>query len=205
MIFLKNYVITIGRQYGCGAREIGSKLAKRLNIPYYDKELIKLAAKESGFDENIFCLYDERATRSYLYNLSTDGFAAISGNSTTLEDQVFQYQFDTIRKVADEGSCIIVGRCADYILKDNPNMLSIFLHADDEYRHKRIVQEYGIDKKSAAKEMKSIDKKRMRFHNFYSEEKWGDAKTYDLTINVSKLGVDQTVDLIEAYINNHFK
>lgn len=202
---MKNYVITIGRQYGCGAREIGSKLAQRLNIPYYDKEIIKRAAKDSGFDESVFCLYDERATRSYLYNLSADGFATISGSGITLEDQVFQFQFDTIRKVAEEGSCIIVGRCADYILRDNPNILSVFLHADDDYKLKRIVEEYGIDRKSAVKDMKSIDKKRMRFHNFYSDEKWGDAKTYDLTINVSKLGVDQTVDLIETYIKSHFE
>lgn len=107
---MKKHIISIGRQYGCGAHEIATKLSKKLDIPYYDKEIIKRAAKDSGFDEHIFTFYDERPTRSFLYNVSTDGFSNIASNGLALEDQVFQYQFDTIRKVAEEGSCIIVDR-----------------------------------------------------------------------------------------------
>ena len=193
---MKKHIISIGRQYGCGAHEIATKLSKKLDIPYYDKEIIKRAAKDSGFDEHIFTFYDERPTRSFLYNVSTDGFS----NGLALEDQVFQYQFDTIRKVAEEGSCIIVGRCADYILKDDEALLTIFLHASDDFRQKRVVKEYGVEPKNAPKEMKAVDKKRARFHNFYSEEKWGEATTYDLSINVAKLGIDGTVELISEYI-----
>lgn len=198
---MKKHIISIGRQYGCGGHEIATKLSEKLNIPYYDKEIIKRAAKDSGFDEHIFTFYDERPTRSFLYNVSADGFTNISNGGMALEDQVFQYQFDTIRKVADEGSCIIVGRCADYILKDNPDLFTVFLHADDEFRKKRVLNEYGVNSKNIMREINSVDKKRAKFHNFYSDEKWGDAKTYDLAINVSRLGIDGTVELISQYIN----
>ena len=151
---MKKHIISIGRQYGCGAHEIATKLSEKLGIPYYDKEIIKRAAKDSGFDEHIFTFYDERPTRSFLYNVSTDGFSNIASNGLALEDQVFQYQFDTIRKVAEEGSCIIVGRCADYILKDDEALLTIFLHASDDFRQKRVVKEYGVEPKNAPKEMK---------------------------------------------------
>lgn len=201
---MKQYVISIGRQFGCGAHETAIKLSQRLGVPYYDKEIIKRAAKESGFDENIFAFYDEKPTRSFLYNISTDGFSSIANPSMTLEDKVFQYQFDSIRSHAKEGSCIIVGRCADYILRDMPNLVTIFLHADEDFRCNRVVDTYGLSRKDALKEMKNIDKKRARFHNFYSDYKWGDAATYDLSINVSKIGIDAAVDMIEKYINTRF-
>ena len=194
------YVITIGRQFGCGAHEIGTKLAQRLGIPYYDKEIMKRAAKDSGFDEQLFHFYDEKPTRSFLYNASVDGIISMS-SSVSLEDQIMQYQFDTIRNVAKEGSCIIVGRCAEYVLKDKVKLISIFLHADDEYRLNRVINEYGYSEKDASKEIKAMDKKRARFHNFYSDDKWGDATTYDLSIDVSSLGIDETVELIAQYIN----
>lgn len=201
---MQNYVISIGRQFGCGAHEIATKLSQTLEVPYYDKEIIKRAAKDSGFDENIFAFYDERPTRSFLYNISADGYSGIADNGLSLEDRVFQYQFDTLRSVAAEGSCIIVGRCSDYILRDYPNLLTVFLHADDDFRLKRVNELYGLDGKNAAKELKAVDKKRARFHNFYSDSKWGDADAYDLSINVAKLGVDGTVDLISHYVNRKF-
>ena len=150
--FMKKHIISIGRQYGCGAHEIATKLSEKLGIPYYDKEIIKRAAKDSGFDEHIFTFYDERPTRSFLYNVSTDGFSNIASNGLALEDQVFQYQFDTIRKVAEEGSCIIVGRCADYILKEDEALLTIFLHASDKFREKRVIEKYGVEPKNVANE-----------------------------------------------------
>lgn len=201
---MKKFVITIGRQFGCGAHEIATGLSDKLGVAYYDKEIIRMAAKESGFDENLFHFYDERPTRSFLYNISTDGFAGVGNPSLTLEDQIVQYQFDTIRKVASEESCIIVGRCADYILKDMPGVVRVFIHGDDDFRLKRVVELYGVSEKNAAKEIKNIDKMRAKFHNFYSDEKWGESFTYDLCINVSKSGIDGAVKLIEYYINTNF-
>lgn len=201
---MKNYVITISRQFGCGAHEIATKLSEKLGVPYYDKEILKRAAKESGFDENLFIFYDEKPTGSFLFNISADGYTSVTNTGITLEDKIFQYQFDTIRKLAEEGSCIIVGRCSDYILKDFPNLLTVFLHANNDFRRDRIISQYGISEKNAAKEIKSTDKKRARFHNFYCDSKWGDACTYDLSIDVSRLGIDNTVDLIENYINKKY-
>ena len=105
-----------------------------------------------------------------------------------------------VDSVAEEGSCIIVVRCADYILKDDDALLTVFLHASDDFRQKRVIEKYGIEPKNVVKEIKAMDKKRARFHNFYSEEKWGDATTYDLSINVAKLGIDGTVELLRDYI-----
>lgn len=199
-----NYVITISRQFGCGAHETGTKLAERLGVPYYDKELIKRAAKDSGFNEKLFNFYDEKPTRSFLYSVSTDGMMTLNGDGISLEDRIIQYQFDTIKKVASEGSCIIVGRCAEYILRDNSGLVSVFLHANDDYRLNRITQEYGYSRKDAMREIKSMDKKRAKFHNFYSDSEWGSAGTYDLSIDVSRLGVDNTVELIKDYIDIKF-
>lgn len=201
---MKKYIISISRQFGCGGHEIATKLSEKLNIPYYDKELMKRAAKESGFDENLFLFYDEKPTRSFLYNISADSFGAVTNSGVSLEDKIFQYQFDTIRKVAEEGSCIIVGRCADYILREDPNLFTVFLHADDSFRQNRVVNTYGLSDKNALKEIKATDKKRARFHNFYCDNKWGDAAAYDLSIDVSRLGIDNTVSLIIDYINKKF-
>ena len=199
-----SYIITIGRQFGCGAHEIGTRLAEKLGVPYYDKELMKRASKDSGFDENLFKFYDEKPTRSFLFNVSTDGLVPMNNNGISLEDRIMQYQFDTIKNIAEEGSCIIVGRCAEYVLRDYDNMLSIFLHADDEYRLSRVTEKYGYTRKDAQKEIKATDKKRAKFHNFYSDKKWGEADTYDLCINVAKIGTDKTVDLIEEYIKSRY-
>ncbi len=201
---MKNYVISIGRQFGCGAHEIAVKLSEKLGVPYYDKEIIKRAAKESGFDENLFAFYDEKPTRSFLYGISTEGLNTVSNTGITLEDKIFQYQFDTIKSVAEEGSCIIVGRCADYILKDMSGLFTVFLHADDEFRRNRVVQVYGVSEKDAGREIRITDKKRARFHNFYCDDKWGDVGSYDLAIDVSSLGIDGTVDLIASYVNIKF-
>lgn len=201
---MKNFVITIGRQFGCGAHEIGTRLAERLGVAYYDKEIIKRAAQDSGFDEKLFHFYDEKPTSSFLFNVSADGYIPIGNDTMSLEDRIIQYQFDTIKKVASEGSCIIVGRCADYVLRDYTNTLSVFLHGDYDYRINRIVNLYGISEKDAAKEIKSTDKKRAKFHNFYSDSRWGEADTYDLAVDVSKLGLDETVELIASLVERKF-
>ena len=203
-----NTVITIGRQFGSGGREIGEKIAAHFGIKCYDKELLTRAAKESGFCEEMLANHDERPTNSFLYNLVMDtysfGYNASSFVDMPISQKVFLAQFDTIKKVASEGNCIIVGRCAEYILRERKDVVSVFLHADDEYRMNRVINDYGIVPKNAAKEIKAMDKKRAKFHNFYSDDRWGDASTYDLSINVAKLGIDETVELIANYISAKF-
>lgn len=201
---MKKYVITIGRQYGAGAHEISEKLSKRLEIPYYDKELLKQSAKDSGIDERLFKFYDEKPTKSFLYALSTEGFPMAFSSTENLQDKIFNYQYSTIQKLADKQSCIIVGRCADYILKDYENLLTVFLHADYEYRLNRVVNLYGVSAKESKDMINQNDKKRAQFHNFYSPEKWGGGDTYDLNINVARLGIDETVELIAKYAELKF-
>lgn len=194
-VFMKKIIITLGRQFGCGARDIGKRVAENLGIDYFDKEIMKIAAKESGIDEKLFAYYDERPSRSFLYNVSLEGYSFMNNTASTIEDRVFQYQFEAIKK-AGEKSCVIVGRCADYIFDGDESAFRVFIRADDDYRLKRVMNKYSMDEKSASKEIRNVDKKRAKFHDFYSDSKWGDASSYDLCINVSKLGADNAVDII---------
>lgn len=201
---MKDYVITISRQFGCGAHEIATKLSEKLSIPYYDKEILKRAAKDSGFDERLFVFYDEKPTGSFLFNISADGYTTVTDTGITLEDKIFQYQFDTIRKLAEEGSCIIIGRCSDYVLRDFPNLLKIFLHANNDFRRERVINQYGISEKSAAKEIKTTDKKGLVSTIFTVSTNGATPGNYDLSIDVSRIGIDDTVELIADYINKKY-
>lgn len=199
-----NTIITIGRQFGSAGREIGEKLAERFQIKCYDKELLKRAAIESGFCEEMIQNHDERPTNSFLYNLVMDAYSlGYNGSSFVdmpISHKVFLAQFDTIRKIADEGSCVIVGRCADYALADNKNALHLFIYADEESKIARIMERYDLTRDKAAEMILKKDKQRQSYYNYYSSKKWGRADSYDLCINSSKLGVDGTVDLIVKYI-----
>ena len=196
-----NTIITIGRQYGSAGREIGSLVAKECNIPYYDKELLTRAAKESGFCEEMLELHDERPTSSFLYNLVMDtysfGYNASSFGEMPISHKIFLAQFDTIKKIASEGPCVIVGRCADYALADFQNVLNVFIYGDEESKVKRIMSHNeGITAKEAKDMMVKKDKQRQSYYNYYSSKKWGRADSYDLCINSSKLGVEGTKKLI---------
>ncbi|MBE6738531.1 MAG: cytidylate kinase-like family protein [Ruminococcaceae bacterium] len=199
-----NFIITIGRQFGSGGREIGEALAKKLNIPYYDKELISLAAKESGMDAEVFNNVDERATNSLLYSLSMGIYSFgnnFSGSSDLpVNDRLYILQHQIIKKLASEGPCVIVGRCADYVLKDFDNCVNIFIHADMEYRKKRAIEIHDVKKNKAEQIINKTDKVRANYYGFYSGQKWGFAQNYDLSIDSSKLTKDQAVELIEAYL-----
>lgn len=201
----KNYMITIGRQFGSGGREIGEALAKKLGIPYYDKELISMAAKESGMDSEVFDNVDERATNSLLYSLSMGLYSFGNGFSNSSElpvnDRLYILQHQIIKKLADEGPCVIVGRCADYVLKDNENCVNIFIHANMEYRKKRAIEIHDVKKNKAEQIINKTDKVRANYYGFYSGQKWGFAQNYDLCIDSSKLTTDQAVSLIESYVN----
>jgi len=202
-------IITIGRQFGSGGHEIGEKLAEYFKIKYYDKELLSRAAKESGYCEEMLKSNDERPTNSFLYNLVMDtysfGYNASSFVDMPISHKVFLAQFDTIKKIADEGPCVIVGRCADYALADYKNCVNLFIHADEQTKIKRIMERFDINESKAKDMMIKKDKQRQSYYNYYSSKKWGRADSYDLTINSSKLGIDGTVKMIIQYIEDFEK
>ena len=195
----KKVIITIGRQFGSGGHEIGEKLAKRLGIKFYDKELLKLIAKESGLCEKVLESYDEKPTNSLLYSIVMDVYPSVMYSGPTIDQQIYQASYDTIRKLSDE-SCVIVGRCADYILRDCPELVSIFVHADTEFRTGRVAAEYHITDAKAKDMLAKTDMKRASYYNFQSEKKWGMASSYNLCIDSSVLGIDNSVELILDYI-----
>lgn len=202
-------IITIGRQFGSAGREIGEKLAEKLGVKCYDKELLSRAAKESGFCEEMIQNHDERPTNSFLYNLVMDtysfGYNASSFVDMPISHKVFLAQFDTIKKIADEGGCVIVGRCADYALAEYKNSLHLFIYGDEECKVKRIMEKYQLSESKAREMIVKKDKQRQSYYNYYSSKKWGRADSYDLCINSSVLGVDGTVNLILQYIEDFEK
>ena len=194
-------VYTIGREFGSMGQLIGEKLAERLGIKCYDKELLQQAAKESGFCEEIFENHDEKPTNSFLYSLVMDTYSA--GNYAAapfldmpLNHKVFLAQIDTIKNLAEKESCVIVGRCADYALANNPDVINIFVRADLEDRIKLIAKRSNITENKAKDLIIKSDKQRASYYNYYTSKKWGDTSSYDLTINTSKISVDNAVDLI---------
>lgn len=198
---MENYVITIGREFGSGGLDIGRILSDRLGIKCYDKELLQLASKESGLCEEIFQNHDERPTNSFLYSLvmdtySVSGYTASSYLDMPLNHKVFLAQFDTIKNLANKESCIIVGRCADYALADNPNCLSVFIHAEKEFRINHLMDTYGWTSDKANDMMNKTDKKRASYYNYYSSKKWGDARSYHICLDSSQLGLEGCADVI---------
>ncbi len=196
-------VITIGRQYGSGGREIGKKLASYYDIPFYDKDLLKIAAKESGICEEMFENFDEKPTTSFLYSLVMDPYALGYHAATfdmPLNQKVFLAAFDTIKKIARKGPCVIVGRCADYALKDEKDKLNVFVHAPMSFKKERITKEYNILEDKVKEEAIRIDKQRSSYYNYYTSQKWGDLKSYDLCIDSSLFGIDGSVELIRKAI-----
>ncbi len=202
-----NTIITIGRQFGSQGREIGEKIAEYFKIPCYDKELLSRAAKESGFCEEMIENHDERPTNSFLYNLVMDtysfGYNASSFIDMPISHKVFLAQFDTIKKIADEGPCVIVGRCADYALSEYKNCLNIFIYADEASKIKHLCERFSDLNEQKARDMiAKKDKQRQSYYNYYSSKKWGRADSYDLCINSAKLGVEGTVKLITQYVED---
>ena len=196
-------IITIGRQFGSAGREIGEKVAEHFGIKCYDKELLTRAAKESGFCEEMLANHDERPTNSFLYNLVMDtysfGYNASSFVEMPISQKVFLAQFDTIKKIAQEGPCIIVGRCADYALSDFANSIHLFIYAEENARIRRISKKYDVNENKARDMILKKDKQRQSYYNYYTSKKWGRADSYDLCISSSVLGVDGTVKLICQY------
>ena len=201
-----NTIITIGRQFGSGGREIGEKVAEHFGIKCYDKELLARAAKESGFCQEMIESHDERPTNSFLYNLVMDtysfGYNASSFMDMPISHKVFLAQFDAIKKMADEAPCVIVGRCADYALSEYKNCLNLFIYGNEGCKVKRIMEKYDVSEQKAREMMKKNDKQRQSYYNYYSSKKWGRADSYDLCLNSSKYGIEGSIQLIIQAVAN---
>ncbi len=199
-------IITISRQYGSGGREIGRKIAEHFNIPFYDNELITLAAKESGYAEAAFHNAETKATNSLLYSIamgmSTYGSQEAGFAHLSLDDRIYLAQSDIIRKVAEKGPCVIVGRCADYILKDRKDVVHIFVHADLEFRKERAIRIDGVAPENAEEIVLKKDKRRANYYNYHSGEKWGKASNYHMSINSSFVGVDKAAQAFISFLEN---
>ena len=208
-------IITIGRQYGSGGREIGQKIADHYGIKFYDRELLAQVAKDSGFAKEIIQREDERPTSSFLYNLVMDTYsfghgAAAAFTDMPLSQKVFLAQFETIKSLAEEGPCIFIGRCADEALIDRKDVLNIFIHASEEFRISRVrsYPEYNEKEQNGKRItdfMAKIDRQRQSYYNYYSSGKWGRAENYDLCIDSSLLGIDGTVHLLTQLIDDFEK
>lgn len=200
-----NKIITITRQFGSGGREIGKKLAEAYGIPFYDNEIISRAAKDTGFAEAAFERAEDKASNSLLYSIAMGmnvfssqdvGFSGLS-----LDDRIFLAQSKVIRNVAKEGSCVIVGRCADYILKNQENVVNLFIRATLDFRIKRAIEVEGIPKEKSAEMVMKKDKSRANYYKYHSGERWDNVLNYDFAIRSDLCGIDGTVACLKAYLD----
>lgn len=201
----EKYIISIGRQLGSGGREIAAKLAERLNINVYDKKLLQVAAKETGIDAAVFENADEQEANPFMRGLialkGVMGSYGMGVGSCMDEDSLFEMQSDVMRRLVEKESCIIIGRCAEYVLRDHPRIHSFFITADMPDRVARIMKHDGVSEAKAKEIAEKGDKKRRAYHDYYANSGWGVAESYDLCINSSRLGVDGCVEVILNFIN----
>ncbi len=200
-------VITISREFGTGARTIGQKLAEELGYAYYDRAIIQMAADKSGLSPDFIAKNEEKANNTFLFNIATSAYISSGINlqyTVPVNDRAFLAQSEVIREVASKGNCVIIGRCANYVLNDHPNILKVFVHAAKKDRIARCVKEYGYDPKTVEAELAKIDKGRASYYKYYTGAAWKDMDNYDLCINTSKTDVDKAVKLLAAYVQNSF-
>lgn len=189
--------VTIGRQFGSGGREIGKKVAEALGVPYYDRELLAVAAQESGLSHEFLKNYDEKPTNSFLYSLVMGQQHLMPGvQGTTVEQLASNAQREAVLSVAEKGSCVIVGRCADYILRGKPGLVRVFICAEREARLRRVCRRDGVSEKEAQDRLRRMDKTRAAYYSFHTDRKWGAAENYDLCINSSCWDVEAAVEMI---------
>lgn len=197
-------IITISREFGSGGREIGKILSEQLDIPFYDKELLEIASRESGICQELFVKHDENYTSSLLFSLVMGNYPMTADGRINpdmpLNHKIFLAQFDTIKSLAEKGPCVIVGRCADYVLKNMTNVVNFFISGNIIEKKARILERYDIEKNKAEDFIRKTDKRRASYYNYYTDMKWGEAKNYDLCINSSKTGIDGAVRLMKDYI-----
>lgn len=200
-----HYVINLGRQLGSGGKEIGERIANDFHIAFYDKELLQLASQESGLCPECFERADERTSKGLLGGLFGTRFpfvteGALPSDSYLSNDTLFQIQSDVIRHLAEQQSCLFVGRCADYILRDHPRCVNIFISASPEDRIARLCRIHAVTEQEAEEMIEKADKHRSSYYNYYSNKTWGAASSYHLCVNSSQLGIEGTVDFVEAFV-----
>ena len=193
-------IITIGREFGSGGHEVGRRLAAELGLKLYDKELLKMMAQQSNICEQVLEDYDEKNSGSLLYSIMMDVYPSMNYVGNTLQRQIYQAQYDTIRKIGEKGGCVIVGRGADYILRDMSHLTSVFIHASDEFRIARIMEYEHVNAQKAKDIISKADKKMASYYNFQTEKKWGNVSSYNLSLDASDIGIDGCVSVIRRYL-----
>lgn len=200
---MSKIIINVGRQLGSGGRDIARKLADALGCKFYDRELLNLAARESGFCEKVFEQHDEnRGILRSLFHLHVPHMSDINFYSNKMsQESLFKFQSDAIRRAADEGSCVFVGRCADYVLRDYKNVVNVFITADMDDRIKNVCERHACDRATARKIITRGDEGRASYYNYYTGKTWGHGESYDLCINSSRLGLEGTVEFILSFVD----
>lgn len=205
---MSKYVITIARGYGSGGRTIGKMLAEELGIHYYDRELLRLASDDSGINEKLFAKADEKIKKSLLFKIARKSYNGElippDSDDFVSNDNLFNYQAKIIKELAEEEACVIVGRAADYILKDYDNVVKVFVHAPLEDCIRTLKEMSGDSEKDIEKKIASIDKHRAEYYEYYTGRSWDDAKNYDLCLNSSRLGFNKCVEIVKAYLDIRF-
>ena len=200
---MSNTIITISREFGSGGRLVGEKLAQALDIPFYDSAIIEMAAEKSGLAPSFIEQNEEHIPNSFLFNLSASALSSYKPSlqyDTPINDKTFFAQSAVVRELAAQGSCVIVGRCADYVLREEPGLVRVFICAEPEDRKKRAVEKYGLDSASIESRLKKIDKARANYYKFYTGENWGGIHEHDLIINTSFIGIDGAVEVIKTLL-----
>lgn len=201
---MKKKIVTISRQYGSGGRYIGENLAKAMGVPCYDEKLIDMVAKESGFAQSFVAEKGERMTGSLLFNIASSlSFANnvfSTNNGVTLQDEIYFTQNRIIKELADKGPCVIVGRCADYILREREDCLNVFIFADNENKIERAEKYFNITREEAPAVLKKKDKARANHYKYYTDQEWGMASNYDLCLNSGLIGIEGCVKAIQQVL-----
>ena len=206
---MKKVVITIARQYGSGGKTIGEMLAKELGIPYYDKDLMRLASEDSGINEALFVKADEKVKNTRLFKIARNAYHGElippESDDFVSNDNLFNYQAKIIKQLASEESCVIIGRCADYILRDYDNVLSVFVHAPREFCMEQAKKKLSMSDKEIERYIAKTDKRRADYYEYHTGRSWTDARNYDLCLDSSKLGFERCVEEIKAYMKVRFE
>ncbi len=207
--FEEKFVITVGRRFGSGGRDLGRHLAEAFNIQYYDKELLVEAAKEAGMSTEFFEHSDERVptflSGVFSFNMGLNPNVWYHGSNSISDDSIYNTQSDVIRRLADSGSCVIVGRTADYVLREHPRAIHIFVHAPEDECVRRIMERGDCSSEAEARSRsRKINKLRSNYYNFYTDKRWGDSSGYDLTFDSSKISMPDMVGVIAEYIRRRY-
>lgn len=196
---MANKIILIDRQYGSGGRAVGKELAKQLNIPFYDGQMLLMAAEKYGIHPGIMQEYDEKNVKSMIYMIAMYSDYSREDSSKLLPQKIYSAMSQTILKLAEEGPCVIMGRCADYILSERDDCLSVFIYASDmEFRKRRAMEIDGVPEKEVSSSIKKRDKQRKEYYNFHTDGRWGETSNYDICLNTSALGLDTCVNILKG-------